>query len=94
MAQISASQVKALRDETQQSMMDCKKALEESNGDIEVAKDLLRKRGLVTAEKKADRATGEGLIAITVAPDKKSAAIVEVRCETDFCARNEVFSSM
>ena len=94
MAQITAAMVKALREETSQGMLECKKALEEANGDVQAAKDLLRKKGLVTAEKKAERATSEGLVSIAVSPDKTSAAIVEVRCETDFCARNDVFGAM
>jgi elongation factor Ts len=94
MAQITAAMVKALREETSQGMMECKKALEEAAGDIQVAKDLLRKKGLVTAEKKADRATSEGLIGLAISGDKQSAAMIEVRCETDFCARNDVFGSM
>jgi elongation factor Ts len=91
MAEITAAIVKALREETGQGMMECKKALEEAKGDVEAAKDILRKKGLTTAEKKAARATSEGLVAINVNSDKTSAAMVEVQCETDFCARNEVF---
>jgi len=94
MAEISAAVVKALREETGIGMMECKKALEEAKGDIAVAKDLLRKKGLTTAEKKAGRTTSEGLVAIKVASDRKSAAMIEVRCETDFCARNDEFRSM
>jgi len=94
MAEISAEAVRALREATGQGMMECKKALQETKGDIEAAKDLLRKKGLVTAEKKAGRATGEGLIAVSMNAEKTSAAMVEVRCETDFCARNEVFRAM
>ncbi len=92
MAEITAAMVKALREETGQGMMDCKKALEETNGDVEAAKDMLRKKGGQKAAEKAGRATGEGLIAI--AAGDGAAAMVEVKCETDFCARNEVFSSM
>ncbi|MFP4354083.1 MAG: translation elongation factor Ts [Phycisphaerae bacterium] len=92
MAEITAAMVKALREETGQGMMDCKKALEETGGDVEAAKDMLRKKGGQKAAEKAGRATGEGLIAI--ADSDGAAAMVEVRCETDFCARNEVFSSM
>ena len=92
MAEITASMVKALREETGQGMMDCKKALEETGGDVEAAKDILRKKGGAKATEKAGRATGEGLIAI--ASTDSAAAMVEVRCETDFCARNEVFSTM
>jgi elongation factor Ts len=94
MAEISAEVVKALREQTGQGMMECKKALQESGGDVELAKDLLRKKGLMTAEKKASRATGEGLIGVHMNAEKTSAAMVEVRCETDFCARNDVFRAM
>jgi elongation factor Ts len=94
MAEITAALVKSLREATGQGMMECKKALGETNGDFEAAKDILRKKGLVTAEKKAGRATGEGLVAIAVSGDRASAAMVEVRCETDFCARNDVFRGM
>ena len=91
MAEISAAAVKALREQTGQGMMECKKALQEAHGDVEAARDLLRKKGLVTAERKAHRATSEGLIAVSLDTEKTSGAMVEVRCETDFCARNEVF---
>lgn len=94
MAEITAAIVKALREETSQGMMECKKALEEAKGDVEVAKDILRKKGLATAEKKAARATKEGLIQIIVTDDRKTAVMVEVVCETDFCARNDEFSGM
>ncbi|MGC9453298.1 MAG: translation elongation factor Ts [Phycisphaerae bacterium] len=94
MAEITAATVKALREETGQGMMDCKKALQEADGDFDAARDILRKKGLATAEKKAARATSEGLIGISVADDKTSAAMVEVQCETDFCARNDVFRNM
>jgi elongation factor Ts len=86
--------VKALREETGQGMMECKKALEETGGNVEAAKDLLRTRGQLKAEKKAARTTSEGLIQIVVSEDKKSATMVEVDCETDFCARNDVFIAM
>ena len=94
MAEITAAMVKALRDQTGQSMMECKKALAEADGDLQGAQDILRKRGLATAEKKSGRATAEGLVAIHLSPDRASAAMVEVRCETDFCARNSVFREM
>ncbi len=94
MAEITAATVKALREETGQGMMDCKKALEETGGDVDAAKDLLRKKGLITAEKKAGRATSEGLVCIAEAPDHTAAAMVEVQCETDFAARNEEFQTM
>ncbi|MBI5724979.1 MAG: translation elongation factor Ts [Planctomycetes bacterium] len=94
MAEISPAAVKALREDTGLGMMDCKKALEEAKGDIEAAKDLLRKKGLATAEKKAGRSTGQGLVAITRSKDGLSAGMVEVQCETDFCARNDEFRKM
>lgn len=94
MADITAAMVKALREATGQGMMECKKALQKTDGGAEAAQDLLRKKGLVTAEKKADRATKEGLVAIKVSDDGASAAIVEVQTETDFCARNDLFKEM
>jgi elongation factor Ts len=86
--------VKSLREETGQGMMECKKALTECDGDLEAAKDLLRKKAGAKAEKKADRETSEGLVALSISDDKKTGTMVEVRCETDFCARNEVFIEM
>jgi len=94
MAEVSAAIVKALREETGQGMMECKKALQEANGDPEAARVILRKKGLATAEKKAARVTKEGLVAIAFSADKSGAAMVEVQCETDFCARNDVFKDM
>ena len=94
MAEITAAMVKALRDATGLGMMDCKRALEEAGGDIEAATELLRKKGLAKATDKAGRVTGEGLIAIKASDDGTSAAMVEVRCETDFCARNDEFRAM
>ncbi len=94
MAEITASAVKSLREETGQGMMECKKALQETNGDIEAAKDLLRKRAGAKAEKKAQRTTSEGLVAVAVNDDRTEATAVEVQCETDFCARNDVFQQM
>jgi elongation factor Ts len=94
MAEITAAMVKALREDTGQGMMECKKALGETNGDVQAAKDLLRARGLLKAEKKSARAASEGLIEIIVSPDNKAGTMVEVNCETDFCARNDVFRAM
>lgn len=91
---ITAAMVKELREATGLGMMDCKKALDETDGDIAAAQDMLRAKGLTTAEKKAGRATKEGLVGIQVADDKKSAAIIEVQCETDFCSRNDEFVNM
>lgn len=92
MAEITAALVKQLRDLTNQSMMECKKALEASGGDMQAAQDHLRKKGLADKEKKAARATKEGLIGI--ASTAGSAAMVEVVCESDFTARNDVFTGM
>jgi elongation factor Ts len=89
MAEITASLVKQLRDTTGAGMMDAKKALVETNGDIEAAIDLLRTKGILKAGKKADRVAAEGLVG--VAPGGKIAAVVEVNSETDFVARNEDF---
>ena len=92
MAEITATMVKALREQTQQGMMECKKALQEAGGDLDAAKDILRKKGLATAEKKAARDTKEGLVAIRDGGD--AATMIEILCETDFCARNDDFRSM
>ncbi|MDP6545936.1 MAG: translation elongation factor Ts [Phycisphaerae bacterium] len=92
MAEITAAMVKALRDETGLGMMECKKALTENGGDIETAKDALRAKGLATAEKRASRTTREGVVLVNTAQGQ--ATMVEVLCETDFCARNEEFQAM
>jgi len=89
MAEITASLVKSLRDQTGAGMMDCKKALTETDGDLEGAVDWLRTKGLSAAEKKAGRIASEGLIGISI--DGATGAIVEVNAETDFVARNEDF---
>jgi elongation factor Ts len=91
MAEITASLVKELREITGAGMMECKKALTEAEADIEKAIDVLRTRGLAAAAKKAGRATNEGLIIALLSDDAKTAALVEVNCETDFVSRNEVF---
>jgi len=91
-AMITAQQVKELRDATGVGMMDCKKALAETNGDMEAAVDWLRTRGLAKAAKKAGRVAAEGLVGVSV--DGLQAAIVEVNSETDFVARNEQFQSI
>ncbi len=89
---ISAQSVKELRERTGAGMMDCKKALEETNGDMEKAIDLLRERGIAKAAKKAGRIAAEGLTAIATEGNK--AAIVEVNCETDFVAKNPEFQAL
>lgn len=90
---ITASMVKDLREMTGAGMMDCKKALAETNGDMDAAVEYLRKNGQAKAEKKAGRIAAEGLVATVIAADDKSAAIVEVNSETDFVAKNEEFKS-
>src|SRR5690625_5470002 len=90
---ISAADVKRLRDMTGVGMMDCKKALTEANGDFDKAVELLRKTGQKVAANRADREANEGLIVTAIADDSKTAAIVEVNCETDFVARNDDFQT-
>jgi elongation factor Ts len=92
MTTISASQVKALRDQTGAGMMDCKTALIETAGDMEAAVDWLRKKGLSKAAKKSGRTAAEGLIGVAAAGN--AAAVVEVNSETDFVARNEQFQGL
>lgn len=94
MAEITASLVKELRDLTGAGMMECKKALTEAEGQVEKAVDVLRTRGLAAVAKKAGRATNEGLVVAKVAADEKSAALLEINCETDFVSRNEVFATL
>src|ERR1700759_2929871 len=89
MPDITAALVKDLRDKTGAGMMDCKKALTETDGDIEVAVDWLRKKGLAAAAKKSGRLAAEGLVGVDTGPNR--GAIVEVNAETDFVARNETF---
>jgi len=89
MAEVTATLVKELRDKTGAGMMDCKKALIESEGDIEAASDWLRKKGLAAAANKAGRVASEGLVGVCV--DGSRGAVVEVNAETDFVARNDTF---
>lgn len=93
MSQISAKDVKNLRDITGVGMMDCKKALEETDGDMQKAIDYLRKKGAALAAKRADREAREGMVVIKITPDHKAGVILELNCETDFVARGEVFTS-
>jgi elongation factor Ts len=88
---ISAAEVKALRDRTGAGMMDTKRALEEAGGDAEKAIAILRKKGAASAAKRSGRGTGEGVVASYVHADSRKGALVEVQCETDFVARNEDF---
>jgi elongation factor Ts len=91
MAEVTAALVKELRDKTGAGMMDCKRALGDTAGDIEAAVDWLRKKGLAAAAKKAGRVAAEGLIGVATAD--KAGAVVEVNSETDFVARNELFQN-
>ncbi len=88
---ISANLVKELREKTGVGMMDCKKALEHSDGNFEKAVVYLREKGMATATKKSDRSTHEGRVFIAVSADQKSGSIVEINCETDFVSNNEAF---
>jgi elongation factor Ts len=92
MANITALMVKELRERTGAGMMDCKAALQETNGDMEAAVDLLRKKGLAKAAKKAGRIAADGLIGLAVAGQK--GVVVEVNSETDFVARNDLFQGL
>ena len=91
MAQITAALVKELRDKTSAGMMDCKKALNETNGDLEAAADWLRTKGIAKADKKASRIAAEGLVAVALSGT--TGAVVEVNSETDFVARNDGFQA-
>ena len=91
MANISAAMVKQLREKTGAGMMDCKNALSEVEGDVEKAIELLRKKGLATARKRAGRALSEGMIQSYIHMTGKLGVLVEVNCETDFVAKNEDF---
>jgi elongation factor Ts len=91
MVDISAAMVMKLRKMTGQGMMDCKRALQEANGDIEQATDILRKKGLATLSKRSERETSEGLVVCKSSADGKTAAIATLCCETDFVAKNDDF---
>lgn len=88
---ITSKMVKDLRDKTQAGMMDCKKALEKTEGDMEKAVDLLRQKGLAVAAKRAGRATSEGVIETYIHAGGKLGVMVELGCETDFVAKNDDF---
>ena len=92
--EITAAMVKTLRDQTGAGMMECKAALKESNGDIEAATTILRKRGLAQATKKVGRSTNEGMIGHYIHMGGKIGVLVEVNCETDFVARTEDFQAL
>ncbi len=90
---ITAAQVKELRDATNVSMMECKKALEECDGNMEQAFKVLRERGMAVAAKRADKEANQGIITASSSADGKTIAMVEVNCETDFAARNDTFKA-
>ncbi|MGX2041597.1 translation elongation factor Ts [Methylocaldum sp. MU1018] len=89
---ISAAMVKELRERTGSGMMECKKALQEANGDMEAAVELMRKAGLAKADKKSGRTAAEGSISVKTSADSKNAVIVEINCETDFVAKGDDFA--
>ncbi len=91
MSEISASLVKELREKTNAGMMDCKKALSEAKGDLALAEEILRKKGIASAGKKASRAAKEGAIASYIHLQGKVGVLVEINCETDFVAKNDIF---
>ena len=91
---ITAESVRLLREQTGAGMMDCKSALDEAEGDMTKAQEILRKKGLAAAAKRSGRAASEGIIGNYVHPGAKVAVLVEVNCETDFVAKNEDFQAM
>ena len=94
MSAITAQTVNDLRQRTGAGLMDCKKALTEANGDMEKAVEILRIKGIATRNKKADRKASEGILAVQVEADGKSATLLELNCETDFVAKNENFIAL
>lgn len=94
MAEITAELVNKLRQKTNAGMMDCKKALTESKGDMEAAETILRKKGIAKAEGKADRATKEGVVSSYIHLAGRVGVLIEVNCETDFVAKNENFQAL
>jgi elongation factor Ts len=90
----TAEDVKRLRDETSAGVMDCKKALEEANGDFEKAKQILRDKGIAGAEKKAGRETSQGLVESYIHAGGRIGVLVEINCETDFVAKTEEFRKL
>jgi elongation factor Ts len=94
MSDISAEMVRKLREETGAGMMDCKNALVEAKGDFEAAREILRKKGLAAAAKKAGRAATEGMVGHYIHPGAKVGVLVEVNCETDFVAKTDEFQAL
>jgi elongation factor Ts len=93
-AEITSEMIKELRDKTQAGMMDCKKALTECGGDMEKAVEFLRKKGLASADKKAGTAVSEGIVASYIHSNNKIGVLLELKCATDFVARNEDFQNL
>ncbi len=91
---ISAKLVKELRDKTGAGMMDCKRALEEAGGDMDKAAEILRKKGIAKAEKRAGRVASQGLVVSYIHHNQQVGVLLELNCETDFVARNESFSQL
>jgi elongation factor Ts len=91
---ISIDKIKKLRDDTDLSIGECQKALQEANGDIQKAKEILIKRGKKLAQKRLERETGQGIVEAYVHPGKKIGAMVELRCESDFVARSQDFQKL
>ncbi len=91
MAEVTLELIKTLREKTNAGMMDCKAALTEAAGSLEEAETILRKKGIASADKKASRATSEGVVASLINEDAKTGVLIEVNCETDFVAKNENF---
>ena len=94
MAEVTAQLVRELRDTTGAGMMDCKRALEETGGDLAKAKDWLRQKGITKAAERAGRSTGQGIVEAYIHPGGQLGVLVEVNSETDFVARNEVFQKL
>lgn len=94
MAEITSAMIKELRDKTQAGMMDCKKALQENDGDMQAAVDFLRKKGLASADKKMGREAGEGIVASYIHSNNKVGVLLELKTVTDFVARNPEFSEL
>ncbi len=91
MAEVTSAMIKELREKTQAGMVDCKKALMETDGDMDKAVDFLRKKGLASADKKMGREVTEGIVASYIHSNSKIGVLVELKCATDFVARNEDF---
>jgi elongation factor Ts len=91
---VSVQAIKELRELTGVGMLDCKNALEEAQGDLEKAKQILRRRGIAVAEKRAGRETAQGLVEAYIHPDGRLGALVELNCETDFVARTDEFKAL